>query len=96
MDKFGMAFEDYVMEECERQWNENQAKKYGEWSLQSDDTKAKYYNDMYELKKSEIDNGYSACSWCDEMFEDLELIETKVGRICWKCKKAIESRGEEI
>lgn len=40
-------YHNYVMEECERQWNECQAERYGAWNQQSDDTKAEYYNDMY-------------------------------------------------
>lgn len=40
-------FRKYVIEECERQWNECQKEEYGDWNLQDDDTKAYYYNDMY-------------------------------------------------
>lgn len=36
------------------------------------------------------------CEWCGEEYEESELIETKVGKICWVCKRAIESRGEDI
>jgi predicted small metal-binding protein len=56
---------DYIMAECERQWNENQKEEHGEWFLQADDTKAEYYNDMAkhlretgklpEFPESEID-----------------------------------------
>lgn len=90
------AFEEYVLSECERQWNENQAKIYGLWKNQADDTKAEYYNDMYQLKKAETDNGFDICNWCIEMFEDSELYDTSLGKICFRCKKAIESRGEKI
>lgn len=37
-----------VEDECERQWDENQAEEYGEWYEQDDDTKAEYYNEMWE------------------------------------------------
>lgn len=40
---------EYVLEECIRQWNENQKEFYGSWDEQSDGTKAEYYNEMYEL-----------------------------------------------
>lgn len=33
-----------VEAECEEKWNKNQAKEYGEWYQQDDDTKATYYN----------------------------------------------------
>ncbi len=39
--------------ECERQWNENQAEEYGEWNQQDDDTKAAYYNEMWNDKVEE-------------------------------------------
>lgn len=38
--------ENYINEECERQWNENQSPFYGEWEKQSDEVKREYYNDM--------------------------------------------------
>ena len=41
-------YHNYVLTECERQWNENQAEEYGEWHCQDDDTKAEYYNSMYD------------------------------------------------
>ena len=43
------GFHKYVLAECERQWNENQEEFYGSWDEQADDTKAEYYNKMYEL-----------------------------------------------
>ena len=93
MGKNKKAFNNYIEAECERQWNENQAKEYGLWEEQADDTKAEYYNDMYKLKMSEINNGFDICIWCEEMFEESDFVESKV---CFSCKKAIESRGEKI
>lgn len=40
MEKNKKAFNNYIEAECERQWNENQAKEYGSWEEQADDTKA--------------------------------------------------------
>lgn len=40
---------EYVLEECIRQWNENQKEFYGSWDEQTSETKSKYYNEMYEL-----------------------------------------------
>jgi len=40
----------YIMEECERQWNECQAKDgMGTWDEQDDATKSEFYNSMYPL-----------------------------------------------
>lgn len=61
MGKNKKAFNNYIEAECERQWNENQAKEYGSWEEQADDTKAEYYNDMYKLKMSEINNDFDIC-----------------------------------
>lgn len=36
------------------------------------------------------------CEWCNEDYEESELINTKIGNICFTCKRAIESRGEDI
>lgn len=49
-------FNQYVLEECKRQWHENQEETYGSWAEQSDDTKAEYYNDMYQHLKFRNDN----------------------------------------
>lgn len=46
-------FHEYVLNECKRQWNENQAEFYGPWDGQSFGTKAEYYNEMYELLKED-------------------------------------------
>ncbi len=42
-----MRFRDYVMEECKRQWEENQEKEYGSWEKQTFDVRGRYYNQMY-------------------------------------------------
>lgn len=47
-----------------------------------------YYDDMC--------SNVNICSWCKEVFENSDLYETKIGLLCFRCKKAIESRGEEI
>lgn len=49
----GVRTEDgeYILEECKRQWHENQEETYGPWEEQADDTKAEYYNDMYNHLK---------------------------------------------
>lgn len=47
VDMKNNEFKQYVLLECERQWNENQADEYGPWDEQSDDTKAEHYNDMH-------------------------------------------------
>ena len=49
-------FHRYVLAECERQWHENQEEIYGTWGSQPDDTKAEYYNDMYQHLKFRNDN----------------------------------------
>ena len=51
---------------------------------------------MYELKMSEINSGFDICIWCEGMFEESDLVESKIGKVCFNCKKAIESRGEKI
>lgn len=43
-----MTISEYVLSECKRQWNENQKEIHGEWDLQGDDTKAEYFNEMYD------------------------------------------------
>lgn len=60
-------YHQYVIEECERQWNECQKEEYGEWYLQSDDTQADYYNDMYSHL---IDGLGKACCDCCYLGED--------------------------
>lgn len=36
------------------------------------------------------------CEWCNEEFEESELTDTQIGRLCSQCIAAIKSRGEEI
>lgn len=36
------------------------------------------------------------CNWCGEVFEESELEMNKIGKLCFQCKKALKSRGEEI
>lgn len=36
------------------------------------------------------------CEWCGEEYEESELSETKIGKLCSQCIAAIKSRGEEI
>lgn len=47
---------EYILEECQRQWHENQEETYGAWDSQSDDTKAEYYNDMCQHLKFRDNN----------------------------------------
>jgi len=45
-------FQRFIESECERQWNECQAKDgFGFWHEQADDTRAEFYNSMYEHLK---------------------------------------------
>ena len=46
-----LEYQQYILTECERQWNENQKEVYGEWSIQADDTKSEYYNEIYKDKE---------------------------------------------
>lgn len=36
------------------------------------------------------------CDWCGDEYESSELHDTSVGKLCDKCIRAIESRGEDI
>ena len=38
----------FIESECERQWKDNQEEIYGSWESQADDTKAEYYNELWE------------------------------------------------
>ena len=40
-------FEKYVLEECKRQWHDNQEEIYGPWEEQDPVAQANYFNDMY-------------------------------------------------
>ena len=55
-------YHEYVLTECERQWNENQADIYGEWEFQNDDDKEDYYNDMYSYFSDLL--GKACCDCC--------------------------------
>lgn len=41
-------FYNYVLDECKRQWQDNQKDTFGSWSEQDNDTKANYFNQMYK------------------------------------------------
>lgn len=45
----------YILSECKRQWEDNQEEVYGSWDSQSDDTKAEYYNELYEMYKENLE-----------------------------------------
>jgi len=36
------------------------------------------------------------CAWCKEEFEESELTETALGKLCSKCIAAIKSCGKEL
>lgn len=36
------------------------------------------------------------CDWCEEFQEETEVKDTNYGKLCWKCIKALQSRGEDI
>lgn len=36
------------------------------------------------------------CDWCEEYFEESELKNTDLGKLCDRCIAAIRSRGESI
>jgi len=38
----------------------------------------------------------SKCEWCNEEFEESELTDTQIGKVCSQCIAAIKSRGEEV
>ena len=38
----------------------------------------------------------SKCEWCNDEYEDSELYETELGKICFKCMKGLISRGEDV
>lgn len=43
----GCPFWRYVLDECERQWNELQRDEYGPWNIQPEEWKQEYFSDMY-------------------------------------------------
>ena len=52
----------YILEECERQWNENQKEELGDWDSQSKTTKEDYYNELYSLYADLL--GKACCDCC--------------------------------
>ena len=40
--------EDYILEECKRQWHENQEENYGPWEAQTEEERMNYYNQIKE------------------------------------------------
>lgn len=59
-EKRGMTEQEFhknVLSKCEQRWDECKKDTYGLWEHQSDDTKAEYYNNMYQyfkLKNEEV------------------------------------------
>lgn len=52
-----------------------------------------------ELKEKEPDfeEEYNVCQWCKESFPESELREEiYLGYLCYRCIKAIQSRGEPL
>ncbi len=43
-----ITFEEYVIEECRRQWKDNQEEEYGPWHKQELTVRAEYYQQMYD------------------------------------------------
>lgn len=54
-------YHDYVLEECKRQWKENQEAEYGPWDDAPDCFKEDYFDEMYSLL---ADNLTKACEDC--------------------------------
>ena len=44
-------FQDYVLEECKRQWKDNQEEIYGPWEKQTAEEQQEYCEDMYKYLK---------------------------------------------
>lgn len=49
-----------------------------------------------EEDMEEKDNELKKCDWCEAEYEMSELKDTNQGALCFKCIKAIKSRGEKI
>ena len=47
-------------------------------------------------KLTESEEELRRCDWCDEFYATEELEDTDFGKICYKCKKAIESKEGPI
>lgn len=82
----GTEYVVFVLEECKKQWNENQAKEYGTWDNQSNTAQEDYFNQMYDnyadlLGKCCCDCAYVALSnegkfYCN--FGDSENYEKEI------------------
>ena len=52
-----------------------------------------------EIKEKELEfkEEYLECQWCKESFPESELREeVNLGYLCYRCIKAIQSRGESL
>lgn len=48
-------------------------------------------------KEPEFEEEYHECRWCKESFPESELREeVDLGYLCYRCIKAIQSRGETL
>ena len=48
-------------------------------------------------KEPEYEEEYHECQWCKESFPEGELCEELyLGYLCYRCIKAIQSRGETL
>lgn len=75
-----IEFEEYVWEECKRQWHECQEEDYGAWEIQSKQQQEEYYQDMrIHLKGRIIADGITQgveMYWgSDKMQKDIELLK---------------------
>lgn len=48
-------FQDYVLEECKRQWKDNQKEIYGPWEKQTKEEQQEYYEDIYKYLRERGD-----------------------------------------
>lgn len=56
-------------------------------------------NPQNEIKEKdlEFEEEYHECQWCKESFPESELHdEADLGYLCYRCIKAIQSRGETL
>ena len=48
-------------------------------------------------KETEFTEEYKQCQWCKESFPESDLREeVDIGYLCYRCIKAIQSRGETL
>ena len=48
-------------------------------------------------KEPEFEEEYHECQWCKESFPESDLREeVDLGYLCYRCIKAIQSRGETL